>query len=62
MHKKLLYRFFEGTCEPDEIEKVRAWVDASSENRDLFFKESALFDAMQVSQMYGKYYISCFLL
>lgn len=48
MHKKLLYRFFEGSCSPSEIEKVRAWVSASPENEKVFFEESALFDAMQV--------------
>ena len=48
MRKKLLYRFFEGSCSPSEIEKVRAWVSASPENEKVFFEESALFDAMQV--------------
>lgn len=49
MRRKLLYRFFEGSCSREEIEKIRVWVNSSPENEKVFFEESALFDALQVS-------------
>lgn len=46
MDKNLLYKFFEGTASLEEEKEVRLWMESSSENRRMFFKERKLFDAM----------------
>lgn len=61
MDKELLYRFFEDKATLDEEKRVRKWMEASSENYDLFFEERKLFDAItlladenQISSNHGK--------
>jgi ferric-dicitrate binding protein FerR (iron transport regulator) len=43
---ELLYRFFEGLAADDENIYIRKWFDASSQNREHFFRERKLFDAL----------------
>ncbi len=49
MRRKLLYRFFEGTCDISDIKKIKEWVEASPENKEKLLEESAWFDAMRIS-------------
>lgn len=46
MEKETLYKFYEGTASLVEEEAIRAWMEASDENKRLFFKERRLYDAM----------------
>lgn len=46
MEKETLYKFYEGTASLVEEEAVRVWMEASDENKRLFFKERKLYDAM----------------
>lgn len=46
MDKAILYKFFEGTASLDEEKDVRQWMEASTENQRIFFKERKLFDGM----------------
>lgn len=46
MRNELLYRYFEGEVTPQEMEEVKLWAEASSENKESFFKERKLYDAM----------------
>lgn len=46
MEKETLYKFFEGATSQEEEELIRAWMEASLENKRAFFKERKLFDAM----------------
>jgi ferric-dicitrate binding protein FerR (iron transport regulator) len=44
MDRELLFRFFEGKTSSDEEILVRTWVESSSENMRVFFKERKFFD------------------
>lgn len=46
MDKDLLVRFFEGCTSLEEEMRIREWMEASSENREAFFKERKMFDAI----------------
>jgi ferric-dicitrate binding protein FerR (iron transport regulator) len=46
MDKYILYRFFDGSATDNETEQVRHWVESSSENRQAFFSERKMFDAI----------------
>ncbi len=50
MDKNTLYRFFSGNSSFEEEVEIRNWMESSSENKNNFFKERKLFDAMLVSQ------------
>jgi ferric-dicitrate binding protein FerR (iron transport regulator) len=43
---ELLYRFFDGSSTDDENIYIRKWIEASSQNREYFFRERKLFDAL----------------
>lgn len=46
MNKELLYKFFEGTASVEQGMKVKAWMEASAENEQAFYKERKTFDAI----------------
>jgi len=46
MDKDILYRFFSGKATLDEEKQVKEWMEFSSDNRNEFFKERKLFDAI----------------
>lgn len=46
MDKDLLVRFFEGNTSLQEEMQIREWMEMSPENRQAFFKERKMFDAM----------------
>lgn len=46
MNKELLYKFFEGTASVEEGMKIKAWMEESTENEQVFYKERKLFDAI----------------
>ena len=48
MDKDLLVRFFEGRTSLEEEMQIREWMEASSENRQTFFKERKMFDAINL--------------
>jgi ferric-dicitrate binding protein FerR (iron transport regulator) len=48
MDKDLLYRFFKGNTSLEEEMQIRKWVETSSVNRRVFFKERKIFDAMNL--------------
>ena len=48
MKKELLYHFFEGNCTEEEVREVRAWVESSAENKKEFFRESKVYDAIDI--------------
>lgn len=50
MNKQLLYRFFEGYCTPEEVGAIRKWMETSPENKDEFYYEAKLFDAIGLLQ------------
>lgn len=46
MKRETLYKFYEGIASLEEEEQIRAWMDASAENKFMFFNERKLYDAM----------------
>jgi len=48
MDKNILYRFFSGKASLDDEKQVNDWMDSSEENRNEFFKERKLFDAIAI--------------
>ena len=48
MEKEKLHRFFAGTTSIQEGMDIRAWMEASEENKRIFYKERKLFDALMV--------------
>lgn len=46
MDKELLYSFFQGKTTLHEEMRVREWMEASEENRRVFFEERKLFDSL----------------
>lgn len=46
MNKELLYKFFEGTASVEQGMKIKAWMEASAENEQAFYKERKTFDAI----------------
>ena len=50
MEKEKLHRFFAGTTSIQEGMDIRAWMEASEENKRIFYKERKLFDALMVGQ------------
>ena len=57
MDKDILYRFFDGSATDHEVGQVRAWVEASPENRRELFRERKLFDAMLLLADHNKHSI-----
>lgn len=48
MNKELLYRFFEGCSSIEEMKQIKAWAEASEENRKLFLYERKLFNTLLI--------------
>lgn len=51
MEKEKLHRFFAGTTSIQEGMDIRAWMEASEENKRIFYKERKLFDALMGCMM-----------
>lgn len=48
MNEGLLYKFFRGLTTIEEEKEIRAWMEESSENEELFFEQRKLFDSMEL--------------
>lgn len=48
MEKEIIYRFFSGTATVEQEKQLLDWIDESPANRDLFFAERRMFDAMLI--------------
>ena len=46
MEQKLLYKMFSGEATDKELTQIRRWVNDSEENKEMFYKERALYDAL----------------
>lgn len=46
MDRDLLYTFFKGNVSVEEGQRIKAWVEASEENKRTFYKERKMFDAL----------------
>ena len=55
MEKEKLHRFFAGTTSIQEGMDIRAWMEASEENKRIFYKERKLFDALMVHDDLNNY-------
>ncbi len=51
MEQELLYKMFKGEATDGELARIRTWVNADKANRDALFRERALFDAVQLSDL-----------
>ena len=49
MEQKLLYKMFNGEATDSEVTQIRQWVNADKANRETFYHERALFDALQLN-------------
>ena len=49
MEQKLLYKMFNGEATNSEVTQIRQWVNADKANRETFYHERALFDALQLN-------------
>lgn len=49
MDQQLLYKMFKGETTKEELAHIRQWTEACAENREEFFRERALFDAIQLN-------------
>ena len=49
MEQKLLHKLFSGKATSSELSQIRRWVNESEANRKTFFRERALFDAIQLN-------------
>lgn len=49
MEQKLLHKMFNGEATDNELAQIRQWVNADKANRDTFYQERALFDALQLN-------------
>lgn len=49
MEKELLYGFFEGKASREDQIAIKEWMDLSEENRNIFFRERKIYDAIIVS-------------
>lgn len=50
MNTELLHKFFAGFADDRETESIKEWVEESSENQILFFKEREIFDAITLTE------------
>lgn len=48
MNKEILYRFFNGSSTFEEEEQIKKWMELSEENKQAFFHERKIFDALTV--------------
>lgn len=49
MEQETLYRYFEGTATPEEMQEIKAWSEESADNKKLLRRECKLFDAIIIS-------------
>ena len=49
MEQKLLHKMFNGEATDNELTQIRQWVNADKMNRETFYHERALFDALQLN-------------
>lgn len=54
MEQKLLYKMFNGEATDSEVTQIRQWVNADKANRETFYHERALFDALQLNAFQKK--------
>jgi ferric-dicitrate binding protein FerR (iron transport regulator) len=55
MDKDLLYRFFSGNVTFEEEIEIRNWMEVSLDNKETFFRERKLFEALMVSPKMDNY-------
>lgn len=48
MNKEILYSFFNGSTTIEDEIRIRQWMEFSEENKEAFFRERKLFDALQI--------------
>lgn len=48
MNKDLLYNFFRGNVSVEEGQRIKAWTEASEENKRAFYRERQIFDALML--------------
>lgn len=49
MEQELLHKMFKGEATDNELAQIRQWVNAGKANRETFYHERALFDALQLN-------------
>ena len=49
MGQELLHKMFKGEATDNELAQIRQWVNAGKANRETFYHERALFDALQLN-------------
>lgn len=49
MEQRLLHKMFNGEATDNELTQIRQWVNADKANRETFYHERALFDALQLN-------------
>lgn len=54
MEKELLHKMFEGNATDAELTKIREWVEASLQNKKIFFAERKLYDALLFNEVKTK--------
>ena len=42
----IIARYFGGDATPDEIDRLRKWIELSSENKKLFFEQQDIWEAV----------------
>ena len=62
MEQKLLHKMFNGEATDNELTQIRQWVNADKMNRETFYHERALFDALQLNILCSNFcsIFSCF--
>lgn len=54
MEKQLLHKMFEGRATDADLTQIRRWVNDRPQNKELFYKERAFFDALQLNELKRK--------
>lgn len=49
MERQLLHKMFKGSATDADLTQIRRWVNESPQNKEQFYKERALFDALQLN-------------
>ena len=49
----IIARYFGGDATPDEIDRLRKWIELSSENKKLFFEQQDLYDPEAALHAFG---------
>lgn len=48
-NEQIMIRYLQGTCSPDEKQVFEAWLQASAQNRDLFYETKVLWHASRIT-------------